>query len=77
MAKKRVRVTVLVGPMIPIYLDFLLKRGMHGDTPEDVARRMLCDGIIAALPPGTMRELVEQQQARQRARRRSARRAKR
>jgi hypothetical protein len=45
--------------MIVVYLDYLLAEGMHGDTREDVVRRMVCDGILAAIPGPTIRQLVE------------------
>lgn len=35
-----------------VYLDYLVKCGLHGNTHAEVIGRLFCDGLRAAVPPG-------------------------
>lgn len=60
----REEVSCEVGPMITVYIDYLLAEGMNGDTREEVIRSMLCRGIMESIPGPTIRQLVEREDKR-------------
>jgi hypothetical protein len=57
--RKTVRFQCTAGPMIEVYIQELLSRGMFGDTRAEVVRRMMCNGIMEALPGETIQRLVK------------------
>lgn len=54
MKRKAVRLSCTVHGKVGAYIDWLLAQGMYGETRSAVVKRMLCNGIIEALPPGRM-----------------------
>lgn len=61
--RKTIRFQCTTGPMIEIYIQELLAGGMHGDTRAEVVRRMMCNGIMAAIPGPRIQQLVARRQA--------------
>lgn len=51
MSKKRKQMmTLMLSPPQMLYVEWLLAQGLHGNTPLEVAERMFCDGLRAAIP---------------------------
>jgi hypothetical protein len=53
------KVTLRLGRARRIYVERLLARGLHGNSPEEVVDIIFCRGLEETVPAEWMREMVE------------------
>ena len=52
------KVTIRLGRVRRMYIERLLARGLHGDTPAEVVETLFCRGLQKCVPAEWMREVT-------------------